>query len=64
MAINPRRRFGISFDGDFSVWSLNEKFTVDSGEFVSMGKATPFENAELYGVNLMTVCGDKIVYKK
>ncbi|MBO5744433.1 MAG: dihydroorotase [Clostridia bacterium] len=64
MAINPRRRFGISFDGDFSVWSLNEKFTVDPGEFVSMGKATPFENAELYGVNLMTVCGDKIVYKK
>ena len=64
MAINPRRRFGISFDGDFSVWSLNEKFTVDPDEFVSMGKATPFENAELYGVNLMTVCGDKIVYKK
>jgi len=64
MAINPRKRFGIEFDGSFSVWDLNSSFKVDPEEFISMGKATPFEGEELFGVNLMTVLGDKIVYKK
>ncbi len=64
MAINPRKRFGIEFDGSFSVWDLDSSFKVDPEEFISMGKATPFEGEELFGVNLMTVLGDKIVYKK
>ena len=31
---------------------------------LSMGKATPFEGMEMYGRNVLTVCGGKIVYKK
>ncbi|MBQ8207304.1 MAG: dihydroorotase [Clostridia bacterium] len=63
LALNARKRFGIPLGNDFSVWNLNKKFTVDPNKFLSMGRATPFEGAELYGENLLTVCGGKIAYK-
>ena len=64
LVFNARKRFGIPLKNDFSVWNLEKKFTVDPKDFLSMGKATPFEGAELYGENLLTVCGGKIAYKK
>ena len=63
LAVRPRERFGIEPDG-FSVWRLEESFTVDPGKFLSMGHATPFEGEELLAVNYLTVKGGKIVYKK
>ena len=59
---NPRRRFKIKADGDFSVWKLDEQFTVDSSEFLSMGRATPFEGKKLFGRCYLTVRGGKAVY--
>ena len=53
MAINPRKRFGIKPSG-FSVWNLSEEITVNPSEFVSMGKATPFEGEKLSGKCLHT----------
>ena len=64
MCINPRERFGIPLGEDFSVWDLSVKSKVNPDEFLSMGKATPFEGQELYGECLLTVCNGKIVYKK
>ncbi len=64
LATNARKRFGIPMGNDFSIWNLSKKFIVDPKKFISKGKATPFERAELYGENLLTVCGGKIVYKK
>ncbi|MEE0970044.1 MAG: dihydroorotase [Clostridia bacterium] len=64
LSVNSRKRFNIPTGNDFSVWNLNKKFTVDPKDFISMGKATPFEGAELYGENLMTVCDGRTVYKK
>ena len=64
MAINPRKRFGIPFGNDFSIWKLDEEFTVDPDEFVSMGKATPFAGEKLCGVNYLTVVNGKTVYEK
>ncbi len=64
MCINPRERFGIPFGEDFSVWDLSVKSKVNPNEFLSMGKATPFEGHELYGECILTVCGGKVVYKK
>ncbi|MBQ8831185.1 MAG: dihydroorotase [Oscillospiraceae bacterium] len=64
MVINPRKRFGIELGCDYSVWDLNEEYTVDPKEFVSLGKATPFENWKVFGRCLATVCDGKIVYKK
>ncbi len=65
MVTKPRERFGIPLNaGDYSVWDLDEAFTVDPKDFLSMGKATPFEGMELYGVNYLTVCGGRTVYSK
>lgn len=62
LVFNPMERFGIKEGHDFSIWDLDEKFTVNPDDFLSMGKATPFEGWELYGVNKMTVCNSKVVY--
>ena len=64
LVINPRKRFGIELGCDYSIWDLNEEYTVDPAEFVSMGKATPFEGWKVNGRCLATVCDGKIVYKK
>ena len=62
MAINPKKRFGIDTGNDFTVWNLEKEYTVDSKDFLSMGKATPFEGWKLSGECLFTVCDGKIVY--
>ncbi len=64
LAINPRKRFGIELGCDYSVWDLEEEYTVDPKEFLSLGKATPFEGWKVNGRCLATVCDGKIVYKK
>ncbi|MBE6911244.1 MAG: dihydroorotase [Ruminococcaceae bacterium] len=63
MSDNPRARFNLPVGSDFSVWDLENKFKVDPKDFLSMGKATPFEGEELYGKCLLTVKNGKIVYK-
>ena len=63
MVTNPRKRFGIPMGQDFSVWDLNEQFTVNPCDFLSLGRATPFEGMSLYGVNYLTVHDGNIVYK-
>ena len=64
LVINPRERFGISLGCDYSIWDLEEEYTVDPAEFVSMGKATPFEGWKVNGRCLATVCNGRLVYKK
>ena len=64
MVINPRKRFGLEIKNDFSVWKLDEEYTVNPEEFVSMGKATPFENEKLCGRCVLTVKDGKVIYKK
>jgi len=63
MSENPHRRFGLENLG-FSVWNLEEEFTVDPDEFLTMGRSTPFEGRRFFGVNMMTVCDTKVVYLK
>ena len=62
MDASPRRRFGIPRDDGFSVWDLDERFTVDPETFLSLGRATPFAGEELFAVNSLTVLGGKPVY--
>jgi len=64
LAVNPRKRFGIPMGNDFTVWNLNDEFTVDPACFLSKGKATPFEGWTLQGVCELTVCDGNVVYKK
>ena len=64
LVVNPRKRFGIELGCDYSIWDLEEEYTVDPGEFLSKGKATPFEGWKVNGRCMATVCDGKIVYKK
>jgi dihydroorotase len=63
LAVNPRKRFHIPMGNDFTVWDLNESITVDPEDFLSKGKATPFEGWKLQGKCLLTVCDGNVVYK-
>ena len=60
---NARKRFGIPYGNDFTVWDLNAASTVDPAEFLSQGRATPFEGWKIEGKCVATVCGGKIVYE-
>ena len=63
LTVNPRKRFGIPFGNDFTVWDLNAVSKIDPEEFLSLGKSTPFTGWEVNGKCVATVCGNKIVYK-
>ena len=64
LVINPRKRFDLPFGCDYSIWDLDEDYKVDSNEFISLGKATPFEGWNVNGRCLATVCDGKLIYKK
>ncbi len=64
LSTNPRKRFGILSGSDYTVWNLSKEFVVDPAEFLSKGRATPFEGWKLKGECLLTVCDGKVVYKK
>ena len=67
---SPNRRFGIPMGlaigqpASFSLWDLNAESSVDSAEFVSKGKATPFEGWKATGKCLMTVAQGKLAYRE
>jgi len=63
MATNPRKRFGIPFDG-YSVWDLEAKEIVTPEKFLTKGRATPFEGMTFYGINNFTYCRGRAVYEK
>ncbi len=59
----PRRRFGLPVrEDDFTIFDLNEEYTIDPADFLSMGHATPFAGEKVYGKCRMTVCGGKTVW--
>ncbi len=63
LCVNPRKRFGIPMGDDITVWDLNEEFTVDPNEFLSLGRSTPFTGEKLFGRCVLTVCNGEVVYK-
>ncbi len=69
MSVNPSRRFGIENeikDGEkasIAVFDLDSEYIINSDEFLSKGRATPFENVKVSAKNLMTVCNGEMVYK-
>ena len=64
LIVNPRSRFGIPLNrGDWCLWDLADEYSIDPGEFISMGKSTPFSGKKVYGRCLMTSCGGNEVYR-
>lgn len=64
LVTNPRKRFGIELGTEFSIWDLGASYRIDPREFLSMGRATPFENWQVYGRCVATVCDGKLVYQE
>ncbi|MBE6748878.1 MAG: dihydroorotase [Ruminococcaceae bacterium] len=60
---NPRNRFGIKDDGSLTIWDLSNQYKIDSNEFLSLGKATPFQDESVFGKCLMTVYGGNVVWQ-
>ncbi len=69
MHTNPSERFGVGggleagSPADFTVFDLNAEYTVSSGDFVSMGRSTPFEGLRVFGKCLLTVVGGETVWE-
>ena len=71
---NPRRRFGLDVRSlyeelaseapTFTVWNLDEEYSIDPAEFLSMGKSTPFEGWKVKGRCMMTVLDGKKVWER
>lgn len=65
---NPKERFKIggeiqkSQKADLAVISLADEWTVNPSEFLSMGRATPFEGEKLFGKTRLTMYNGNIVY--
>lgn len=71
MSIAPRKVFGIGGGqiavgekADLAVLDLDCKYEVNPENFLSKGKATPFEGWLVYGENIMTIVDGKIVWQK
>jgi len=62
LSVKPRERFGITSDIGFTVFDLGEEYEIDSADFLSMGKSTPFEGMKVFGRCLATVYNGKLVY--
>ena len=68
--VNAKKRFSVGTEikvgepADITVFDLDEKFTVSKDDFLSMGKASPFESEELYGRCKMTFVNGNIVYSE
>lgn len=64
MSFAPRRIMGLPDNADsYTVFDLADEYVVDSANFLSKGRATPFEGWSVKGRCLKTVCNGKTVYK-
>lgn len=54
----------IGLDGDVVLLDLNKEITINSDEFYSKGKNTPFEGMKYYGEVVMTIKGGQVLYNK
>ena len=54
----------VGLDGDLVLIDPNKKIVINSEEFYSKGKNTPFEGNEFYGEVVMTIKNGKVLYKR
>ena len=62
MCYNPRKRFKIKSDIGYSVWDLGRQYKINTDDFLSKGKSTPFDGKIVFGKCLLTVFNNKIIY--
>lgn len=62
----PKERFNIKSgfeNGSLTVFDLNNRYKVNPADFLSMGKATPFEGREVFGKCMLTMVSGKVAFK-
>ena len=62
MSDKPRERFGITSDAGYTVFYTGKKYKIDPEEFLSLGKATPFEGWEVDARCIRTLYEGECVY--
>ena len=60
---NPRKRFKIPMQQEYTVWDLDAVQTIRPETFLSKGRATPFAGHTVNGKCIATICNGKIVYQ-
>ncbi|MDD6363836.1 MAG: dihydroorotase [Bacteroidales bacterium] len=69
MSANPRRIFRLGGKlaqgekADIAVFDTDTEYVIDSSEFASMGKSTPFEGWRVRGRCVLTLKDGKVVYR-
>ncbi len=70
MSKNPAKIMGlnkgevkIGYDGDLVLLDTKTKYNIDSSEFLSKGKNTPFEGRSVMGMVMCTIKAGRVVYK-
>ena len=58
----PRARFNLMSDIGFTLWRLGESKIIDTKDFISKGKSTPFEGMATEAECLLTVYNGEAVY--
>lgn len=67
---NPKNVFGIGNDikvgenANLTIFNLEREYKIDPNEFLSMGKATPFEGDRVFGRCILTIYKGDIVWKE
>jgi dihydroorotase len=71
MAEAPAKRFGleggkieVGEKANLCVFDLENEYIINSKEFLSMGKATPFEGKKVFGRAKLTIIGGKKVWQE
>ena len=71
MAEAPAKRFAleggkieVGGKSNLCVFDLENEYIINSQEFLSMGKATPFEGKKVFGRSKMTIIGGKKVWQE
>lgn len=64
LAVNPRVRFSIPMTADLTIWDLSREYEIDPAEFLSMGRATPFQGWKVTGRCAVTICNGQRVYEE
>ena len=59
----PRSRFSLPLGEDWSLWDLEEEYTIDPADFLSKGRASPFTGRRVFGKCKHTVFGGHTVYQ-
>ena len=69
MVYAPKKRFrldgGINVGdrAEITVFDLEAEYVIDPKDFLSKGKATPFEGWKVNGECKLTICGEKVAYE-